>query len=198
MDDMTITLQTTEPIRHQSLPASSRMLSELSRLVRGDGMTLDAPYQRGQVWTTMQQVRLIESVLRGVPIPAIVINDRTHEWSDGPNPLNDGIDMYAVIDGKQRLTAWMAFEDNEIAIPASWLEPEWVEKTIDTGDGPYATRSGLSERGRRLLGNRALVPVVTSRVSTVAAEAEIYLLVNGGGTAQESADLDRAEKFAGR
>ena len=106
--------------------------------------------------------------------------------------------MYAVIDGKQRLTAWMAFEDNEIAIPASWLEPEWVEKTIDTGDGPYATRSGLSERGRRLLGNRALVPVVTSRVSTVAAEAEIYLLVNGGGTAQESADLDRAEKVAGR
>ncbi|MDG4834162.1 hypothetical protein O7627_33395 [Solwaraspora sp. WMMD1047] len=40
------------------------------------------------------------------------------------------------------------------------------------------------------------LPCVRARVDTVADEAAIYLLVNGSGTAQTNADLDRARRVA--
>lgn len=37
---------------------------------------LDAPYQRGGVWGETRRRNLVYSLLVGIPIPAILINDR--------------------------------------------------------------------------------------------------------------------------
>lgn len=60
---------------------------ELADHVTPGRATVDAPYQRGPVWTTEQQVNLVRSWLLGPPHP----DDRQHEW--------------AVVDGKQRQLA---------------------------------------------------------------------------------------------
>jgi len=39
-------------------------------------LLLDPPYQRGDVWGYKRQANLIRSILLGVPIPSIIINDR--------------------------------------------------------------------------------------------------------------------------
>lgn len=60
-------------------------------------LNLTPSYQRGDVWTTSDRQALIESVLRGIPLPSIILLET------GPTTPQD------VVDGKQRLTALLRF-----------------------------------------------------------------------------------------
>ena len=69
---------------------------------RGD-IDLQPPYQRKEVWTTVKKSKLIESVLRSIPIPAIYLAEKR----DGTKE---------VIDGQQRLLAFCTFLDNQFEL----------------------------------------------------------------------------------
>jgi len=58
---------------------------------------LTPSYQRGDVWATGDRQRLMESILRGVPLPSIIL------LRTGPTT------PYEVVDGKQRLTTILRF-----------------------------------------------------------------------------------------
>lgn len=58
---------------------------------------LNPSYQRGDVWKNTDRQALIESILRGVPLPSIIL------LRTGPSS------PYEVVDGKQRLTAILRF-----------------------------------------------------------------------------------------
>ncbi|WP_375175381.1 DUF262 domain-containing protein [Pseudooceanicola sp.] len=65
-------------------------------------LTMRAPnltpsYQRGDVWTNSDRQSLLESILRGVPLPSIIL------LRTGPSTPHE------VVDGKQRLTAILRF-----------------------------------------------------------------------------------------
>ncbi|WBM80905.1 DUF262 domain-containing protein [Cryobacterium breve] len=60
-------------------------------------LNLTPSYQRGDVWRTSDRQALIESVLRGIPLPSIILL-RT-----------GGTTPHDVVDGKQRLTAILRF-----------------------------------------------------------------------------------------
>jgi hypothetical protein len=68
---------------------------------------LDPDFQRtGQVWKDLDRAFLIDSILNGYDVPKIYIADfSTHDIP----ALNKHKKKYAVIDGKQRLTAAFAF-----------------------------------------------------------------------------------------
>lgn len=188
-----MTEQTDKPLTHLSLSASNRSAREYVNLAAEGLLWLDAPYQRGSVWTEAQQRGLVKSWKLGIPIPAVIVNDRNNpRWAE-----RNGYDArYVVIDGKQRITAAIAWFTGELAVPASWFEPDHIEATVDTDDGTYVTYTGLTLKGQRLFANRALIPVVEAKVATVAEEAAIYLLVNTAGTAQSAEDLGRAANIA--
>jgi hypothetical protein len=101
---------------------------------------------------------------------------------------------YAVVDGRQRLETALAWQDGQLAVPASWLPADWIHTTGDTDDGPYVRVTGLHDPRR--VGRLMDLPCVPARVSTVAAEAALYLLVNGTGTPQSTVDLARAAAVA--
>ena len=63
--------------------------------------------QRPLVWTLFQKQQFIESILKGCPIPKITVI--RHEF-DKTNSV------YQVIDGKQRLSTYLAYLDNEFPI----------------------------------------------------------------------------------
>ena len=155
-------------------------------------------YQRGSVWTTEQRMGLIKSWLIGLPIPAVIINDRfTHLWPfDKATGLPEGGFMLAVVDGKQRIETAQMWFAGDLAVPASWWEPESVERTVTTEDGEYVTFTGLSEVAQRVFWNRSLLPVIEAKVGSIAEEAGLYLLVNGAGTAQTAEDLANAATHA--
>lgn len=62
-------------------------------------LDLAPPYQRADVWPTADAQLLIESVLRGIPLPSVILLQ--HNTDSG--------DRYEIVDGKQRLTSILRF-----------------------------------------------------------------------------------------
>ena len=195
-----MTRQTTAPLEHLSLNAADRQAREIARsFSESFGLDLNPPYQRGRVWNEDQKIALIRSWLTGTPTGVVIFNDRsTPEWknANGYDPVDRDEPMYACIDGQQRISAAQAWFANELAVPATWFDPQDVTQTEDTDDGPYVRWSGLTLPRQRHFANRAHLTVATARVATVQEEAAIYLLVNGGGTPQTDADMANAKRVA--
>lgn len=194
------TLQTTAPLSRLGLSAGeSRLAIEMARGLSEGAVIVDAPYQRGQTWELAQRQGLVKSWLSEVPIPSIIVNDRcTTKWhaANGTSPLDDGVGMYAVVDGRQRVECAAAWFNSEFGVPASWFEPDCVASTFETPDGPYVTHSHLSNKGQNHMRFHAKLPQATAQFATVEEEAAMYLLVNGGGVAQTDDDMTRAADVA--
>lgn len=194
----TRTLQTTEPITKLRGDHSARTLSWFADLADCGDLTEfdpDPPYQRGHVWGDHRRRLLILSLMQGLPIGAIIINDRPrggfHEPAYGPphskTPTRNW--AYSVIDGKQRITTLAMWMRGDLAVPASWFPTSEIVATEDTDDGPYVRMTGLLVRQRRFFSNIP-VPVVTAQVRTLAEERDVFVRINSGGVAQGDSDED--------
>jgi hypothetical protein len=131
---------------------------------------LDAPYQRGSVWTIEQRQALIKSLLMGIPVGTVIIAVQPY-----------GSDThYRVVDGKQRVETIQRFVCGDFPIPAEWVEWERVRESSrhQVADSGLAYFADLDDR------------------EALAFEAAVYGLVNSGGTAQTEADLARAAQLA--
>ena len=64
-------------------------------------LNLSPSFQRADVWPTTTSQQLIESILRGIPLPSIIILDKVDP--------STGSTSYEVVDGKQRLTSILRF-----------------------------------------------------------------------------------------
>lgn len=179
------------------LNPSNRTAREVARFFVPQA-EMNPEYQRDHVWTTEQRVALVKSWIMGVPTGAVVINDRsTSAWKQ-----NTGDDVYesgkiwAVVDGKQRIETARQWFNDELRVPRAWFD----ESDIDAFGGPDGVVSyrGLSEVTQRLQGNRFQLPVVEARLPSPQEEARLFLLLNGGGTAQQADVMDRARKLAGQ
>lgn len=194
-----MTRQTTGPLPDYRLSASARTAREVQGTML-EQMDVDPPYQRGDVWTLDQRIALIKSFVMGVPIPAIILNDRaTNAWqkANGEDVYDrpDG-KLWACVDGKQRIETARQWFQGELAVPASWFPPSLVEQVMETRDGPYVTYLDLFIAERRHQGHSWLLGVIDAKLPTVQAEAELYVLINGGGTAQTPEDMANAARVA--
>ena len=70
-----------------------------------DKLYVNRRYQRKLVWTLEEKQKLVESILKKYPVPAILIAERDNTPG-----------TYEIIDGLQRLQALMSFV--ETAFPA--------------------------------------------------------------------------------
>lgn len=138
-----------------------------------DELDLDPPYQRGDVWGVTRQKNLWFSILSGVPIPSIILNNRLDDSFDGPTHLS-----YGVIDGKQRITAILGFLQDRFSVPG-----DWFTSSVDV------YYSDLDQALRRRLGN---MPIATTeaKLPSLNAEKQVFDLVNFGGVPQGGVDAD--------
>lgn len=60
-------------------------------------LELNPSYQRDVVWSNSDSQKLLDSVLRGIPLPSIILNQRKNSR------------IHEIVDGKQRLTAILRF-----------------------------------------------------------------------------------------
>lgn len=196
-----MTRQTATPFDHISLNPSFQSARWLAKRVVDGEIDANPPYQRGGVWTEDQRIALVQTWLRGLPAGVVILADRCNaKWATanpGNDPYNTGKGLWAVVDGKQRLTTAVMWFSSEFAIPASWLPTDHVETTEDTDDGPYVRQNGLTLKGQRFMERYcSLLVAETKDCATEADEAAFYLLVNGGGTPQSSADMANAADVA--
>jgi len=189
-----MTRQTEAPLTEFRKDTKHTTMRELVRLLDDGWLTLTAPYQRGDVWTEDQRIALIRSWMTGVPIPSIITNDRTSPWWKGVRPTETA--LIAAIDGRQRIVTGHLWFSGELAVPATWFPTDMVDHTEDTDDGPYVRYAGLTRPMQTSIAFTWTVPVVEAKVGTITEEAAIYLLVNGAGTPQSTADMDNATRVA--
>lgn len=185
------TLQTTEPLRQWKVsPLAS---GAYGFYLQRDYYDLNPPYQRaGQLWSSTKRIALIKSFLLGMPIPTLIVNDRlSAKWA-----TNLDTNFLAVVDGKQRIETIQAWFGGDLAVPASWFDPDVVEGTENCGDGPYVSFTGLAKSEQSHIKLSWTIPTVEARLPSVEAEAELFLLVNGQGIPQTEDDLTRAQAVA--
>jgi hypothetical protein len=171
-----------------------------------DLFDLAAPYQRGSVWTVEQQRALIRSLVIGLPVGAVLTSALNPEGR-GPS--------YRVVDGKQRIETVRAWTSGRLEVPCWWFQPEDIDGPRHAG---MVTWDGLTESGRRRFGNQSMAELHfdgsiewlgrgengrwrtrrRSAAEVLAAEAELFGLVNGAGTPQTAEDMARAAMIAGQ
>src|SRR5207249_10762674 len=67
---------------------------------REGSLEIRPPYQRKPVWVGRQKCYLIESILMGLPVPEIYVQQTTSA---------DGSTTYAIVDGQQRIRTVLQF-----------------------------------------------------------------------------------------
>ena len=74
-------------------------INDFASKARYGRLELSPSYQRGDVWPTKDAQLLMESILRGIPLPSVIVL----------RPKRDEDMPFEVVDGKQRLTAILRF-----------------------------------------------------------------------------------------
>lgn len=111
-------------------------VTEAYRLYRSGSLLVNRKYQRKLIWSVEEKEKLIGSILKGYPIPLILLAER---------PQVHGMGKYEIIDGMQRLNAIACFIENLFPFDgkffdlnefsyAKQLSDEKVFKYVETSD----------------------------------------------------------------
>src|SRR5687768_7159723 len=90
-------------------------ISELINVYGEGRLDLSPPYQRNQVWTAKAQQKLLESILKGKPIPSFFL-------------LNKADNSFEMIDGQQRARTIIGYWKNLVVDHENLTFEQRVEK----------------------------------------------------------------------
>ena len=88
------------------VPPRGMPVSEAYRHYRSSNLLVNRKYQRKLIWSVEEKEKLIGSILKGYPIPLILLAER---------PQVHGSGKYEIVDGMQRLNAICGFIENLFA-----------------------------------------------------------------------------------
>lgn len=154
-------------------------VEELLGLRKKNMMFENAEYQRGKVWTPVQQQLLIDSVLRGYSIPSFHL----HFIEDREGSIV--AQRFEVIDGQQRLRALSAFREGSFKLlnPTAEDLPPGVLFTHEAKKEPCAwadnTFADLDEDDRAQFLNTELIVVKVTDASEEAVR-DLFIRQQGG------------------
>jgi uncharacterized protein with ParB-like and HNH nuclease domain len=96
-----------------SITPRGMSVQEAYRLYREGSLLVNRKYQRKLVWAVAEKERLIGSILKGYPIPLILLAER---------PQIHGSGKYEIIDGMQRLNAIFSFIENAFLFNENYFD----------------------------------------------------------------------------
>jgi len=160
-------------IRSESYPMS---IGELINLYQDREIDLHPEFQRFFRWTHLQKTRLIESILLGIPLPAIFLVQR-----------NDGV--LDVVDGLQRLSTIFQFvgilrsngKDPTIE-PLSLLGTRYLPALEGVcWESKSGIAPGLAQSQKLHFKRSKINLIIIERLSDPAAKYELFERLNTGG-----------------
>lgn len=87
-------------------------------------LELQPPFQRNMVWNDDQRSYLVDSILRGLPVPELYLQKTTSP---------DGAQQIVVVDGQQRISACIDYVLGKFALSTTKteLDPRWAGKFFE-------------------------------------------------------------------
>lgn len=84
----------------------SHPISDIKDWDKNNRLELRPDFQRNEVWSKSAQIMLIDTIIKGIPIPKIYIK----------SIIRDGNTYRIVVDGQQRLTAILKFVNDKLSL----------------------------------------------------------------------------------
>ncbi|MFF0821608.1 DUF262 domain-containing protein [Micromonospora haikouensis] len=153
--------------------SSDMALMNVASLAHSGALDLSPRFQRRNRWERDRQSRLIESFLLNVPVPPVYLAEERRG-------------RFAVIDGKQRLTAISRFLNNEFRLAPLTFLPELEGRTFEE----------LSPTLQSTLNMRPLRAVTVMRQTPEWMKYEVFIRLNSGGQPLNPQEI-RNVAFAG-
>jgi len=100
-------------------------VTEAYRLYRDGFLLVNRRYQRKLVWTVEEKQKLIDSILKGYPIPLLLLAGR---------PEAEGTGRYEIIDGMQRFNAIFTFIENAYDIQGEFFDIAHFARATQAAD----------------------------------------------------------------
>jgi len=145
-------------------------ISELLKLYEEKHLDLSPPYQRNEVWTAKAQQKLLESILKGKPIPSFFL-------------LKKAKLSFEMIDGQQRARTVIGYWKNQIFDHENLTFDQRLEKAPNR-----------REAAAKFLDYRLSITIVTDIYDDESIE-EYYALLNSSGLRLNRPELKKAEYF---
>jgi hypothetical protein len=163
-------------LNHNTYP---KPIHDLVNLYNSGQLNLNPPFQRNSVWNLKDRTKLIESILRNYPLPAIFLYRREEE----------GEIIYDVIDGKQRLESVFMFmgvlRGNRFS----------VKTQLDDNPEPNDVDWRFLERRNRqtlVTGYKLTTIEVDGHLSDI---IDVFVRINSTGKALTSAEKHHAKYY---
>lgn len=102
-----------------SVIPSGISIQEIYRRYRENQIVVNRKYQRKLVWTEKEKQSLIDSIIKGYPIPLILFAESVNA---------DGKVIYEILDGLQRLNAIVGFIENEFSWQNKYFDVEQLAR----------------------------------------------------------------------
>ena len=147
---------------------------ELKRKYDKDRICIDPDFQRKLVWTNKQKSELIESVIMQIPLPLIYLAEN-----------EDG--KLVVVDGRQRLTTFFQFLDNEFRLKDLKILPQ-----INGMNFNELEESHLYSRYVTIIEDTQLVVQIIKYPTKDRVRFDIFDRVNRGGTPLNKQEMRNA------
>jgi hypothetical protein len=147
-----------------------RLVAWVARQQAESGLNLEPDFQRGHVWTTRQQVRFVEFLLRGGRTGRTLYFNCPW-W----NQINPTVGEFVIVDGKQRLHAITRFIRGEIRVFGSYF--------CEFLGSPRVTQT---------------MRVNVNDLPTRADVLQFYLDLNTGGTPHSAGEIARVRRLLKR
>ena len=104
------------------LHTTHRTVSWFRKSFLSNELILAAPFQRNPVWTNLQKSYLIDTILNGLPIPELYMQDLGDE---------QGVERHIVVDGQQRIRAILEFVQGEYSLEGDEVLRKWQGLRFD-------------------------------------------------------------------
>ena len=97
--------------------STRRSVAQIKSFWDKDALELAPPFQRNPVWTVKQKAYLIDTILRGFPVPELYMNEVVDAR---------GSEKFIVVDGQQRIRACLEFLEDQFSLVES-QEAAWAD-----------------------------------------------------------------------
>lgn len=129
-------------------------------------------YQRKLIWTIEEKQNFIDSIIKGFPIPIILLAE--------PVGRQDG--TLEIIDGMQRMNAITSFIENDFSVEGGYFDLNTFATTKDLLDRKVIEqRAPLLDRDRCLAIASYPVPLSIYEAAQRASVEEVFRRINSGG-----------------